>query len=430
MYTVDDDKKFDEYEENEVQSWNFWQQNKDIIIKLLIIIACIIILIILFKALKTSKTVVYDEKIHNTNISNVRLAAEDYFFVKKNLPKDGSTSEVTIAKLTQGGLIKEVVDANNKVCDIDTSVVSLLSDKDVYKLTIKLNCSTKEKEEIFYYSKANGACLNCNGKTLVNGNINNNDTEKTNTSEFDYSKYSCQSWTDWSSNKMNDPLLAERTRTLYKGVKLGGYTEQIEYGEWSTWSTNLIEANDNTEVETKVENEEKWSSEKTSVTALVESDKLKVIRTEQVAGSSTTSCPSGYQLSNKTCISKTKYTSDLTYKQYNSGSYQIENKPCEAVNTEKDENGNYIWVYKNCQYRKITSTKKSTSSAYTIYVYQELESVPVTYYRYRSKSVVNVKEKDIYTDNYYEENNLPSGYQKDLNNIKTEYSYKLSVCEK
>ena len=59
----------------------------------------------------------------------------------------------------------------------------------------------------------------------------------------------------------------------------------------------------------------------------------------------------------------------------------------------------------------------------------ELEKVDTPYYRYRTKTITEEK-KEIITDKYYEENSLPSGYEKYIQSEKNEYSYKLSSCEK
>ena len=438
MYTFDDKKNYyDEYEEKEVQEESFWQRNKSIIIKIIIIIICIIILILLIKALKRSNNVVYDNNKHQENITEVRMAAEDYFFLKNNLNKNLEVNEVTVEKLQKNGLIDKIVDANNRVCNENKSIVTVSKDNNLYAMRIKLDCSTSDKEEVFYYSIDNNACLNCDGKTHMKGDTtikedeknteNNNNDENT----IDYSKYSCKTWSEWTSERISDSLLEEKSRTLVKGVKKGDVVQNIEYGEWSNWTESPISENSDIEIDVLVSNEKRWSSNKTSSQKMTESDTIKIVSTEKVSGQTTSTCPKGYKKSGNKCVSNEVYTGDLTYKQYNTSSeYQVENKPCEAVDTVKDENGKYIWVYRNCQYRKITTTRKSTSSGYTVYTYQELETVPVTYYRSRTKKIVETKLDDVYTDKYYEENQLPSGYTKVPGSEIKEYSYKIAVCEK
>lgn len=431
MYTVDDKKEYEE-EEEEIIEESFWQRNRSLIFKILIILVCIIILILLIKALKKNNNVVtYDENTHNANVLKVRLAAEEYFFINNNIQKD-KINEVTLDTLYRNKLLEEVVDGDHKTCHTTKSYVTLAEDGNLYAMKIKLNCSTEEKEEVFYYSTQNMACLNCNGKTLMTGILpdKKDDDTKTDEKTIDYGKYSCNAWSSWTTERINDDMLTERTRTLVKGVKLGGYKENVVYGEWSNWTETPITATSTLEVEQKAVNEQRWSDNKTSTSTITESATVKIVSTEKVSGTTVSTCPSGYKKSGSKCVSTKLYKGDLTYTQYNSGKYEVTNKPCASLNTEKDANGKYVWVYKSCQYRKVTSTKKTTSKGYTIYTYQELETIPVTYYRSRTKTIEKVKIDDVYTIDYYEEKNLPSGYTKVSGSEKVEYSYKLSSCEK
>ena len=146
MYTIDDEKN-NEYEEEYIEN-SFWYNNKSLIIKIIIIILCIIVLIWLFKALKSNRNTVGNESIHANNVLKMRLAAEDYFFIKNN---KGDNETVSLQTLKNEGLTEDIVDSNNKACDTSKTNATLTKEPDAYKMTVNLACSINEKTENFYY---------------------------------------------------------------------------------------------------------------------------------------------------------------------------------------------------------------------------------------------------------------------------------------
>lgn len=425
MYTENANVEKEYYNDDEDYSSN--DNRRGIIIKVIIIAVCVIILILLILALKKSRNnnVVYDPKIHNDNIQEVRLAAEKYYFIDGNMPKSGLKT-VSLQTLKNKGLINDIVDANKKVCNNTNSTTSLTNDSTAYILKIKLSCSTEENEEVFYYDKKNLACLNCNGKTLMDGKTKEEEVKPINNDNI----YSCSTWSKWTNKKENDLSLIERVRKLYLGVKEGKEVEKITYSEWSEYYKTPIALTNTMEVETKQVVEGVWSETKQTKKYVANSDTIKVISTSSTSGGSYTYCPSGYEKKDGKCVSKSTQRGDLTYLQYFSGDYIIHNKPCDKISTVPDDNGHHKVVYRNCLYNTTTSMKKGYSSGSTIYYYQELISMPVTYYRYRNKVVEKVMEDNVYTKEYYEEKNMPSGYKIVPNSEKLEYSYKLKECEK
>lgn len=442
MYTNDYNEEDDDELYEETSTGSIFS-NRSIIIKILIIIACIVILIWLVAALRknNNKGVVYDPNIHSENIEKVRLAAERYFFLDGNMPKENGMREVSLFSLIKNGYVSDIVDSNSKVCNDVNSIATLTDSTNSYVLTIKLACSTNEKIESFDYSKTNYVCLNCNGKTLMEGEIVPVTPEPTSTpvptttpkpTEEEknpiYDEYSCSSWSNWTTTRVSNSLLEERTRVLVKGVKYGQESTSISYGPWTEYVNTPIAPSDSVEVETAIQKTAVWSDNKTSDTKIEESDTVKLVSTEKVSSGTYNYCPKGYTKKDNKCIGETK-KGDLTYIEYNSGEYLVYNRPCEAVNIERQSDGKYSYVYKNCQYSSITDLKKGTSTK-KVYTYQELE------YReemvYRARTIYNnvTKTDDIYTDEYYEEDKLPSGYVKLPGSEKTEYSYKISICEK
>ena len=423
MYTVDEEKKdvYDEFYDDELDEAVAYQNRKSIIFKIIIIILCVIILIWLISALTKNKNT-DNGKIHNDNVTKVRLAAEKYFFINGNTDK----SSVNLYTLKSNGLVNDVIDANNKVCNDNKTNVKISKDEASYKMVVGLSCSTNDKEEIFYYHGNTLACLNCNGQTNMDGKTvvvanptptpeptpvyddNGGNTYDDNNISNDndlYSQYSCFNWSDWSKDRIIDNYLTERSKTLVLGVKKGDTVSKTVYGEWSDYTTTPLYASDTLEVDTKVETSSAWSGNKTSTSPVTETATLKLIST------------SG---------EKKVLTGNLTVTDYLSGKYEILNDRCENVQTLRNSDGKYVLTYVNCQYTE----KDSNDSEGTVYTYQELETVSTTYYRSRTITVINENGEDIYTKEKYEESELPAGYTKVDGSEETYYSYKIAYCEK
>lgn len=440
MYSVENKKKgeyhsnyieygdeYEEYDDNngKKQNNNFWT-NKSLIIKIAIIVLCVIILIYLIANLNSNgkNNKEEDPTIYNQNIESFRLVSEKYFFLDENMPKDGSERKVTLQELIRNNYISNLVDCNQKTCDVTTSYSSLKKVNDNYVMTLKLVCSSENKDSREYlYTVSNRKCLNCDGKTFMDGSYNNKEYEE-------LKKYSCTNWSDWTSERVSITGLTERNRVLVKAYKKGEMEEKVTYGEWSEYSVTPITESEGIEVETKTEEVKKWSPIKTTTSKVEKSDTLNIVDTYKKSSGSTSYCPSGYTKENDKCISEKTKTGDLTYLEYNSSSYQIVNKPCGRVYSKKNDDGTYSLMYSNCEYHEVTDLKKKSSSSYTVYEYQTLETITTVYYRSRSVKKEMVKGQDIYLDNYMLEEAIPSGYEKVLGSEKIEYSYKRLSCEK
>ena len=435
MKTYDD--YFDEYQ-NEVEEYENYNNEindykKNLIFKIIIIIVCVILLIWLFLLLKNNnKSIVYDETLHMENITKVRLAAEKYFFNENNLPKNNESKKINLKTLINKGLINDIVDANNKVCSDNNSMISLTKES-TYILRIKLSCSTDEPEEIYFYDIDTFFCERCNGITNIDIPDDNKKedpivepTDKDDIKPID-NEYSCKEFSPWQSKKEDSEILTERTRTLVKGVKKGNTIVKETYGNWSEYILNPIMPEDNIEIERLDKTETRWSENKETTSYIENSDRIRIIDTRVSGGGVSSYCASGYSMSGNICVSNQVYTADLTPSQYNS--YYVINKPCNDSQTEYI-NGTFVLMRKGCRYRLTDSIKTSTTPSTTTYIYQELEEYPVTYYRYRKIEKEVITEDDIYTEDYYEINSLPSGYEKVPGSEKIEYSYKITVCEK
>ena len=420
MYSDEDKRNMYNYQ-NYDEEGNYSNRKKsdsvDIIIKIVLIVLCVLALIWLFNLLKGSnkeETVVYvDDSRHNSNVAEVRLAAERHFFINNNLPEGNNVKTISLQTLINEQLLNSIVDSNNKVCDNTKSVISLNKDGSYYLMRINLSCSTKEKEEKFYYDYVTYNCVNCDGKTYMEGNTKEEEPDEESEDEPSPS-YSCTEWSEWQETKVNDASLTERTRTLVRGIKRGTKKVTVSYGDWSEYTTTPARETENLEVETK--KVQSGTTTKTVTKSKKEPDKVEK------------TCPSGYTKEGDKCYSKVK-TGDLTYKEF--ALYDVSNRDSVEIKTEKNSEGKYALIYKNCVYRIVNDLIETVVPGKTV-TYEEEVSVPsyVTYYRTRTVTREVISEGDIITDDYYEEDKLPKGYEKYPGSEKIEYSYKLTTCVK
>ena len=419
MYTIDDENHDLEEEEYE----NTWDNRRGLVFKIIVIILCVIVLVLLVKALKSNRNSDNGE-IHLANVEKVRLAAEDYFFIKKNKE---NTSSVTLGELKNAGLVNEIVDANNKACSDSASVVNLDKEVDSYTMKVKLACSTNDKEETFYYHRNTLACLNCNGKTHMDGTsvviIDPTPTPTvTPTPNNDY-PYRCNEWSEWTKERVTDPILSERVKVLVLGVKPGKTI--TKYGDWSEYTTKPIKETSKLQVESKVVSEEVWSEDKTSSDIDPTNSNIRIVSENTMGDTYTTTVCKGYE-TNNVCYGN-EQVGNLTYREYNSGNYLIDS--CTGVKTLKNSEGVYVPTYLNCHYRqKSDYTTQNVNNTYIVYTYQEKETKDVTYYR--SRSINTTTEKEEYTTKKYEEDDLPEGFTKVDGSEETYYSYRVTYCEK
>lgn len=409
MYTdtAEMEKEFIEEENNN-------NNRKGLIIKIIIIVICLIILTWLIIALKNAnnKKPAYDPMVRANNIEEVRLASEKYFFINKNLPTSNSTKSITLSELKNKKLVKEIVDYNKKTCS-DDSVVKLTDDGSTYVLRINLVCTDNENEEVFYYDKKTGACLNCNGKTLMTGQTSQEENVVVPV------VYNCKTWSSWSSKKENDLSLEEKTRSLYRGVKEENFIERVSYSEWSEYSKNPVSPTTTKEVETKQNVESTWSDTKTTSKDILVDDKIRIVKTESESYSY---CPSDYKRVDNKCVSTKLVDKYVTPSEY----IHLRDAGISCGKPFMPDDYSSVYVY-HCSYYPTTSLKTGTR---TIYYYQERTDTVITYYRYRTKKIEKVALDTTYTEDYYEEGKIPSGYKKAVNTLKLEYSYKLKECEK
>ena len=416
MYTSNDFETRDDYDddyEEAVEEATFYERNKNIIFKVIIIILCIIILIWLIAKLNNKKTNNLPSN-YDSNVTQVRLASEQHFFI--NNKPGTATQTITVNDLIARNLIKEVKKSDGTSCNTSGSKVTLENNGINYIMTINLDCGDENNTKVFYYRVSDYACENCNGTTYMTGTTVPTEPDTPVTPD-DPSGYTC-TWSDWSTTRNYDTNLQERSRVVVKAQKQET-KETVVYGEWSGYSEDYIEASDTLEVQTKVDTVSTWV-DRTSSSAVYESNTIRNVRRETSRGSSYTYCPDGYEKADGRCRkavpSRTISTTDYVKL---SGE---ERKNCYS----KRETANKV-VYVCGGGYTYTDLKTGYHGGSTTYYYQELQTSTRTLYRSRTKTVEVVVSEPIYTD-YILESEIPAGYTKVPGSDRVEYSYRLNTC--
>ena len=417
MYTESDyeNNDFDEYNVDEENTYeeSSWDRNKGLIIKVIIIVLCVLILIWLISKLGKKKEVPSN---YDSNVTTVRLAAEQYFFLN-NKPGTGKQS-ITVNDLVNKNLLKEVNDANGKACNIKNSPVTFENNSVNYIISIKLDCGDDTETRNFYYRLDNYACENCGGNTYMDGTNGPQKPEEPETPEEPENPYTCE-WSPWTTTRNYDNSLTERTRVVVKAQK-ENKKEEVVYGSWSSWSEDEIEESDTLEVQTKEQNKDEWVS-MTSSSAVSASDTIRNVQRHSTSGTKYTYCPSGYEKYDGRCRKSNGATRTISATDYVKLSGE-ERKSCKP----KRETANKL-VYVCGGGYSYTDLKTGYSGGSTYYTYEQLNRTTVTMYRSRTKEVkVTILEPTV-TD-YILKTEVPSGYTIVPGSERTEYSYKLSSC--
>ncbi|MBR1376249.1 MAG: hypothetical protein IJ565_00315 [Bacilli bacterium] len=215
---------------------------KDIFLQLLFIILLVFILIWLFptkgyleKKLDGIESSM-DEKLQplytrlfTDNIITMKDAAKSYFTTPRLPQNVGDTVKMTLGEMYDKGLLLELVDSNNNACSPTKSYIELTKMEDEYQMKVTLSCSDKEAYVIEYM----GCYDYCNGKLCTKEENRTNQIKIT--------------------NPTPTPTPSEPAKKYkYQYVLYEGGTCS-KYGSWTEWTTNKIEENSNTKVETKTE---------------------------------------------------------------------------------------------------------------------------------------------------------------------------------
>ena len=302
-------------------------------------------------------------QIYSQNITTMKEAAISYFTTDRLPSKVGESVTITLKEMQDKKLVLDLIDSNNKKCDVEKSSVKVEKLDNEYLMTVKLECSDASNYiEVhlgcYDYCKASGVC------------------EKKETPVI-------------KPTNPTKPVISEKKYQYeYEKITDGKWGD---FGEWSQWSKDTITKTEYRNVETK-------EVTKKTGTLVDVIDAKKDVKT-------TYSCPSGYTLNGtKTkCVKKvtdvkkavvsTKYT--CTENGYTLNGTKCVKKVTDVknavVNTKYTctENG-YTPSGTKCV-KKVTDVKKAVASTtYGDWVYQGKYTFNSIQYTSDTRKVVRV----------------------------------------
>ena len=209
-------------------------------------------------------------QIYNQNITTMKEAAINYFTNDRLPSKVGESVTITLKEMQDKKLVLDLIDSNNKKCDVEKSSVKVEKLDNEYLMTVKLECSDASNYiEVhlgcYDYCKASGVC------------------EKKETPVI-------------KPTNPTKPVISEKKYQYeYEKITDGKWGD---FGEWSQWSKDTITKTEYRNVETK-------EVTKKTGTLVDVIDAKKDVKT-------TYSCPSGYTLNGTKCSKKTTATKNAT----------------------------------------------------------------------------------------------------------------------
>lgn len=207
-------------------------------------------------------------RLFQENIDTMKDAAKTYFTTPRLPQKTGDTVKLTLREMLDKNLLLTLYDKNNDTCSTSDSYVEIAKADDEYVMKVNLKCGDEEAYVLEH--------LGC----------------------YDYCKTTLCAKQDTTSTVVIKPItVVKKYMYQYKLVTNGKWGE---YGNWSNWGTNVITANDYTQVDVKTEQvfdhyEQVYG----------------IVGYKNYTTSTVNSCPSGYYDNGSYCI-KTVSTSGTT----------------------------------------------------------------------------------------------------------------------
>ena len=209
-------------------------------------------------------------QIYNQNITTMKEAAINYFTTDRLPSKVGESVTITLKEMQDKKLVLDLIDSNNKKCDVEKSSVKVEKLDNEYLMTVKLECSDASNYiEVhlgcYDYCKASGVC------------------EKKETPVI-------------KPTNPTKPVISEKKYQYeYEKITDGKWGD---FGEWSQWSKDTITKTEYRNVETK-------EVTKKTGTLVDVIDAKKDVKT-------TYTCPKGYTPNGTKCSKKTTDTKNAT----------------------------------------------------------------------------------------------------------------------
>ena len=279
---------------------------RSLILQILFVVLTVFLLLWLFPTKNYVKNYANDafteklqplyNQIYNQNITTMKEAAINYFTTDRLPSKVGESVTITLKEMQDKKLVLDLIDSNNKKCDVEKSSVKVEKLDNEYLMTVKLECSDASNYiEVhlgcYDYCKASGVC------------------EKKETPVI-------------KPTNPTKPVISEKKYQYeYEKITDGKWGD---FGEWSQWSKDTITKTEYRNVETKE------VTEKTGTLVDV-IDAKKDVKT-------TYTCPSGYTLNGTKCSKKstdTKKATASTKTTYScSSGYTLNGTKCSKTTTD------------------------------------------------------------------------------------------------
>ena len=196
--------------------------------------------------------------IFNQNITTMKEASILYFTTPRLPEKKGDKVKLTLEELLKEHLLVAPLDEQGNVCDVNKSYIEMTKNSDEYILKVNLKCGSEEEYILVHlgcYDYCEGAVCESNTTTQ---------TSKPTTS------------------KPSSTPTKPSTLTYQYEYKLNG--KWSDWSNWSDWSLEKVTSTTSKDVESKTEKE----NDKTETVEALENI--------------TYTCPTGYTLTDKTCI--------------------------------------------------------------------------------------------------------------------------------
>ena len=452
------------YEENENRF-----SLRDTILQLLLVILFILIMIWLFptKSYLDNKYVT-NENIEETikeqleplygklfvqNLETMRDASKDYFTVKKLPSTVGTSVTLTLKEMIEKKMVTEVIDSNNKSCDVDKSYVEVTKMDEDYQMKVQLTCSDYS-DYIVVTMGCYDLCNDCDTTTkpVVKPSkpaVTPTPTVKKYSYEYrldtldTYSNWS--NWSNWSTKKIVANTLTQVETDVKQVIK--GYEQVYGIVSYKTETYTDYEVVTNYEEKTnqvfvgteKKKVDEKVTTVKTDSVAATKKTASGTYSSWKKAGSVTTTNKilysndtTSYTLKsvnkvlncNNSCVYDTIRVYEKQTRTYTAGkttyscpaNYVLEGTTCAKYETKVEDIYEEVPKYETkTELVPVTSTVAVTKTREVpVYGYKNGNPIyeKVTYYRYRTRTQLTKKGT---TYKYSESNNdktlLEQGYK-------------------
>ncbi len=230
---------------------------KKVILAILIMVLVFFILMWLFPTkgyLTNNEKSANIAKTFSDNITLMKNAALSYYTDERLPEKTGDKEKMTLSDMIDNHLITELVDSNNKICNLKKSYVEITKEETEYLMKINLSCDDKTD----YINTHMGTYTYCTDTICEKKNkLATDDNQSTQTVENTGEQNETVSTTQNTKSNVENNSLCQYTKTIKT------YTS---YGNFSNWSKVRVTSSETRNVQTKTVYEQTGTYDKTYTT--------------------------------------------------------------------------------------------------------------------------------------------------------------------